>query len=75
MEFIVETSARHAHISKEHLEILFGKDAELVVKMKEMDRLHNSLLSETINTCSGISRDLDTIKALITGTIVSRFCC
>ena len=32
MEFIVETSARHAHISKEHLEILFGKDAELVVK-------------------------------------------
>ena len=32
MEFIVETSARHAHISKEHLEILFGKDAELVIK-------------------------------------------
>lgn len=32
MEFIVETSAHHAHISKEHLEILFGKDAELVIK-------------------------------------------
>lgn len=46
-------------------------NAELVVKMKKMDSLHNSLLSETINTCSGISRDLDTIKGLITGTIVS----
>ena len=32
MEFIVETSARHAHISKEHLKVLFGEDAELVVK-------------------------------------------
>lgn len=32
MEFIVETSARHAHISKEHLEILFGKDYELEIK-------------------------------------------
>ena len=32
MEFIVETSARHAHISEEHLKVLFGDDAELVVK-------------------------------------------
>ena len=32
MEFIVETSARHAHISLEHLKILFGADAELTVK-------------------------------------------
>ena len=32
MEFIVETSARHAHISEEHLKVLFGADAELVVK-------------------------------------------
>lgn len=32
MEFIVETSARHAHISKEHLKVLFGEGAELVVK-------------------------------------------
>ena len=32
MEFIVETSARHAHVSEEHLKVLFGEGAELVVK-------------------------------------------
>lgn len=28
-KFIVETSARHVHITKEHLKVLFGPDAEL----------------------------------------------
>jgi len=28
-KFIVETSARHIHVSQEHLEILFGKAAKL----------------------------------------------
>ncbi len=32
MNFIVETSARHVHVTQEHLEILFGKGAELSVK-------------------------------------------
>lgn len=31
-KFIVETSARHIHVSKEDLEILFGKDAKLTFK-------------------------------------------
>lgn len=31
-KFVVETSARHVHVSKEHLEILFGKDAKLTHK-------------------------------------------
>ena len=31
-EFIVETSARHIHVSQEHLEVLFGKDAKLTHK-------------------------------------------
>ena len=32
MKFIVETSARHVHLSQEHLEILFGKGYELTRK-------------------------------------------
>ncbi len=31
-KFIVETSARHVHLSQEHLEALFGKDAKLTHK-------------------------------------------
>ena len=31
-KFVVETSARHIHVTKEHLEILFGKDATLTHK-------------------------------------------
>ncbi|MCL2053421.1 MAG: phosphate propanoyltransferase [Oscillospiraceae bacterium] len=35
--FIVETSARHLHVTQEHLEILFGKGAELTRK-KELSQ-------------------------------------
>lgn len=31
-KFIIETSARHAHITQETLEVLFGKGAQLTVK-------------------------------------------
>ncbi|MBQ4485924.1 MAG: propanediol utilization protein, partial [Oscillospiraceae bacterium] len=31
-EILVETSARHVHVTQETLEILFGKGAELTVK-------------------------------------------
>ena len=37
LKILVETSARHVHISKEHLAILFGADAELTVK-KELSQ-------------------------------------
>ncbi len=36
-EVLVEISARHAHVTKEHLEILFGKGYELTVK-KELSQ-------------------------------------
>ena len=32
MKFLVETSARHVHLSQEHLEILFGAGYELTKK-------------------------------------------
>ena len=32
---LVETSARHMHITQEHLEILFGKGYELTKKKEE----------------------------------------
>ena len=32
MEVLIETSARHVHVTKEVLEVLFGKGAELTVK-------------------------------------------
>lgn len=31
-KILIETSARHVHLTKEHIEILFGKGAELTVK-------------------------------------------
>ena len=37
MNFIVETSARHVHLSQEHLEILFGQGYELT-KKKELSQ-------------------------------------
>ena len=35
MKVLVETSARHVHLSQEHLEALFGKGHELTVKKIE----------------------------------------
>ena len=32
MKVVVETSARHLHVSQEHLEILFGKGYQLTNK-------------------------------------------
>ena len=37
MKVLVETSARHVHVTQEHLEILFGKGASLTVK-KELSQ-------------------------------------
>ena len=37
MKVLVETSARHVHVTQEHLEALFGKGFELTVK-KELSQ-------------------------------------
>ena len=46
LKILVETSARHVHISKEHLAILFGADAELTVKKSYLNRV--SLLAMNV---------------------------
>ncbi|MDR0919697.1 MAG: phosphate propanoyltransferase [Oscillospiraceae bacterium] len=47
MSFIVETSARHAHITKEHLAILFGEDAKLTPK-KDLSQPGQFLCEEKV---------------------------
>jgi putative phosphotransacetylase len=47
MSFIVETSARHAHITKEHLAILFGENATLTPK-KDLSQPGQFLCEEKI---------------------------
>ena len=44
-EFIVETSARHVHVTQEDLEILFGKGATLT-KRKIYLNLDSSLVKK-----------------------------
>ena len=36
-QILIETSARHVHVTQETLEVLFGKGAELTVK-KELSQ-------------------------------------
>ncbi len=45
--FIVETSARHVHVTKEHLEILFGKGYELT-KKKDLSQPGQFACSERV---------------------------
>ena len=60
MEVLVETSARHAHITQEHLEILFGKGYELT-KKKDLSQPGQYACAERIDvvgpkkTLAGVS--------------------
>lgn len=47
-EVMVETSARHVHLSKEHIEILFGKGAELT-KKRELSQPGQFACEERVN--------------------------
>lgn len=48
MKILVETSARHVHVTKEALEVLFGAGAELHVK-KELSQPDQFLSMEKVN--------------------------
>lgn len=47
-KILIETSARHLHVSKEHLEILFGKDAVLTPK-KDLSQPGQFACEERVN--------------------------
>lgn len=62
MKFLVETSARHVHVSKETLETLFGKGFELTVK-KELSQ-PGQYASEQRVTVVGPKKELANVSIL-----------
>ncbi len=60
--FIVETSARHLHISQEHLEILFGKDAKLT-NIKDLSQPGQFACAERV-TVIGPKKEMPNVSIL-----------
>jgi len=61
-KFIVETSARHIHISQKDLEILFGKDAALTPK-KDLSQPEQFACEERV-TIVGPKKELEGVSIL-----------
>lgn len=61
-EFIVETSARHVHVTQEHLEILFGKGYELT-KKKDLSQPGQFACEERV-TVVGSKKELAGVSIL-----------
>ena len=61
-KFIVETSARHVHVTKEHLEILFGKGATLT-KKKDLSQPGQFACEERV-TVVGPKKSLPNVSIL-----------
>lgn len=62
MKFIVETSARHVHLSQEHLETLFGKDYVLT-KKKDLSQPGQYACEERV-TIVGPKKELKGVSIL-----------
>ncbi len=62
MKFIVETSARHVHLSQEHLEALFGKDFVLT-KKKDLSQPGQYACEERV-TIVGPKKELKGVSIL-----------
>lgn len=62
MKFMVETSARHAHVTQEHLEILFGKGYELT-KKKELSQPGQYACEEKV-TIIGTKKEMPGVSIL-----------
>ncbi len=61
-KFLVETSARHVHLSQQDLEVLFGKDAKLTVK-KNLSQPDQYACEERV-TVVGPKRSLENVSIL-----------
>lgn len=61
-KFIVETSARHVHLTQEHLEILFGKGAELT-KKKDLSQPGQFACEERV-TIVGPKKEMPNVSIL-----------
>lgn len=61
-DFIVETSARHVHVTQEHLEILFGKGYELT-KKKDLSQPGQFACEERV-TVVGSKKELAGVSIL-----------
>ena len=61
-EILVETSARHVHLSQADLEILFGKDAKLTIK-KDLSQPGQYACNERV-TVVGPKRELAGVSIL-----------
>lgn len=62
MKFVVETSARHVHLSQEHLEVLFGKDYQLT-KKKDLSQPGQYACEERV-TIVGSKKELKGVSIL-----------
>ena len=62
MKFIVETSARHVHLSQEHLEILFGK-GYVLTKKKDLSQPGQYACEERV-TIVGPKKELKGVSIL-----------
>ena len=61
-KFIVETSARHVHVTQEHLEILFGKGAKLT-KKKDLSQPGQFACEERV-TVVGPKKEMPNVSIL-----------
>ena len=62
MKFTVETSARHVHVTQEHLEILFGKDY-ILTKKKDLSQPGQYACEERV-TIVGPKKELKGVSIL-----------
>ena len=63
MEFMVETSARHVHVTKEDLEILFGAGYELT-KKKDLSQPGQFASNEKVEVKGELPLFFEVLKVL-----------